>query len=180
MGGKRRKLQMKQQANGKAGGKPTARAFIPNRHSDKPLAAAGPSSGAHHHQPQQQQVKKVSKKAQEQRERQLQHNKENPTIPFDADDRILLVGEGDLSFAASLIKHHRCRHVTATVLDKNHAELVDKYPSVDANIAIINGVKAETKKEDRQLSPSRAQVQQANLQRRRDQAPARLQQEAAL
>ncbi|KAJ6784222.1 hypothetical protein PWT90_01800 [Aphanocladium album] len=146
MGGKRRKLQMKQQANGKAGGgKPMARAFIPNRHSDKPLAAAGPSSGAYHAQ---QQGKKTSKKAQEQRERQIQYNKEHPTIPFDADDRILLVGEGDLSFAASLIRHHRCRHVTATVLDKNHAELVEKYPSVDANIAIINGVKFEPKKEE--------------------------------
>ena len=61
-----------------------------------------------------------------------------PTIPFDRDDHILLIGEGDLSFAASLIKHHGCINVTATVLDKDHAELVAKYPSVDANIAIIN------------------------------------------
>ncbi|XWW93603.1 hypothetical protein V2A60_001537 [Cordyceps javanica] len=143
MGGKRRKLQVKQQANGKAGGgKPSARAFIPNRHSDKPLAAAGPASGGHHHQ-QPSQAKKQSKKAQEQRQRQLQHNQENPTIPFDAEDRILLIGEGDLSFAASLVKHHRCRHVTATVLEKDHAELADKYPSADANIAIFQGISAK-------------------------------------
>lgn len=63
---------------------------------------------------------------------------EKPTIPFGPDDRILLIGEGDLSFAASIIKHHGCINVTATVLDKDHDELVAKYPSVDDNIAIIN------------------------------------------
>ncbi|OAA71288.1 hypothetical protein ISF_01839 [Cordyceps fumosorosea ARSEF 2679] len=144
MGGKRRKLLMKQQANGKApaAGKSSARAFIPNRHSDKPLAAAGPSSGGRTGRQQQQQPNKPSsKKGEEQRQRQLQHNIENPTIPFDADDRILLVGEGDLSFAASLVRHHRCRHVTATVLEKDHAELVAKYPSAEANIAAFHGVK---------------------------------------
>ncbi|KAM3479219.1 hypothetical protein MY5147_001834 [Beauveria neobassiana] len=142
MGCKRRKLLLKQQANGKA--KPTARAFIPNRHSDKPLAAAGPSSGAQHQQQQSQsqsQTKKQNKKAEEQRQRQLQHNLDNPTIPFDPEDRILLVGEGDLSFAASLVRHHRCRNVTATVLDKNRAELVAKYPSAEANIAVFHGEK---------------------------------------
>ncbi|KAM3511536.1 hypothetical protein MY11210_004822 [Beauveria gryllotalpidicola] len=151
LGCKRRKLQLKQQANGKA--KPTARAFIPNRHSDKPLAAAGPSSGAQQQQQQQQQsqshTKKQSKKAEEQRQRQLQHNLENPTIPFDPEDRILLVGEGDLSFAASLVRHHRCRHVTATVLDKNRAELVAKYPSADANIAVFHGEKPPDKTNDK-------------------------------
>ncbi|EJP64007.1 uncharacterized protein BBA_07012 [Beauveria bassiana ARSEF 2860] len=144
MGCKRRKLLLKQQANGKP--KPTARAFIPNRHSDKPLAAAGPSSGAHaskQHQQQQSQsqTKKQNKKAEEQRQRQLQRNLDNPTIPFDPEDRILLVGEGDLSFAASLVRHHRCRNVTATVLDKNRAELVAKYPSAEANIAVFHGEK---------------------------------------
>ncbi|KAK8145078.1 hypothetical protein G3M48_004932 [Beauveria asiatica] len=148
MGCKRRKLLLKQQANGKA--KPTTRAFIPNRHSDKPLAAAGPSSGAHpskqqqsQQQQQQSQTKKQNnnKKAEEQRQRQLQRNLDNPTIPFDPEDRILLVGEGDLSFAASLVRHHRCRHVTATVLEKNRAELVAKYPSAEANIAVFHGEK---------------------------------------
>ncbi|OAA80108.1 hypothetical protein LEL_03594 [Akanthomyces lecanii RCEF 1005] len=143
MGGKRRKLQLKRErASGKGGGPkiPTPRGFIPNRHSDKPLAAAGPGSGGVGFQ--QPQSRKTSKKTQEQRERQLQRNQENPTIPFDAaDDRILLVGEGDLSFAASLVYHHRCRHVTATVLDRDHAELVAKYPSADANIAIFHAEK---------------------------------------
>ncbi|ETR99139.1 hypothetical protein M419DRAFT_49529, partial [Trichoderma reesei RUT C-30] len=63
---------------------------------------------------------------------------DEPVIPFSRHDRILLIGEGDLSFAASIIEHHRCTNVTATVLEKDHAELVAKYPAVDANIAIIN------------------------------------------
>lgn len=79
---------------------------------------------------------KTSKPPPKKQHRQTHHIE--PTIPFGRDDHILLIGEGDLSFAASLIKHHGCINVTATVLDKDHAELVAKYPSVDANIAIIN------------------------------------------
>ncbi|KAK4068953.1 hypothetical protein Trihar35433_5532 [Trichoderma harzianum] len=68
--------------------------------------------------------------------RQQQHDE--PVIPFSPSDRILLVGEGDLSFAASIIEHHGCTNVTATVLEKDHAELVAKYPAVDTNIAVVN------------------------------------------
>ncbi|KAL2017701.1 hypothetical protein VTK56DRAFT_1861 [Thermocarpiscus australiensis] len=66
---------------------------------------------------------------------QSQHQK--PTIPFSPDDTILLVGEGDLSFAASIITHHGCTNVTATVLEKDYAELSAKYPHVSSNIAVI-------------------------------------------
>lgn len=68
--------------------------------------------------------------------RQQQHDE--PVIPFSPNDRILLVGEADLSFAASIIQHHGCTNVTATVLEKDHAELVEKYPAVDTNIAVVN------------------------------------------
>ncbi|KAJ4857348.1 hypothetical protein T069G_08245 [Trichoderma breve] len=68
--------------------------------------------------------------------RQQQHDE--PVIPFSPGDRILLVGEGDLSFAASIIEHHGCTNVTATVLEKDHAELLAKYPAVDTNIAVVN------------------------------------------
>ena len=64
---------------------------------------------------------------------------QRPTIPFSPDDRILLVGEGDLSFAASLVRHHKCRNVTATVLERSTEELLEKYPHAQANIAIIEG-----------------------------------------
>ncbi|RCI16930.1 hypothetical protein L249_2989 [Ophiocordyceps polyrhachis-furcata BCC 54312] len=60
-------------------------------------------------------------------------------IPFKRHDRILLVGEGDLSFAASLVRHHRCLRVTATVLDKDREELVGKYPTADDHIAVLVG-----------------------------------------
>ncbi|KAI9746327.1 MAG: hypothetical protein M1818_000039 [Claussenomyces sp. TS43310] len=62
-----------------------------------------------------------------------------PTIPFLPSHRILLVGEGDLSFAASLVTSHGCRNVTATVLEKDLAELEEKYPHVRTNIEIVEG-----------------------------------------
>lgn len=60
-----------------------------------------------------------------------------PTIPFGPDEAILLLGEGDLSFAASLATHHGCTNLTATVLERNLDELAEKYPHVHANIAKI-------------------------------------------
>ncbi|KAH6636260.1 hypothetical protein F5144DRAFT_508516, partial [Chaetomium tenue] len=66
-----------------------------------------------------------------------QQQNQKPTIPFSPSDSILLIGEGDLSFAASLITHHHCTNVTATVLEKDLAELSAKYPHVPANISVI-------------------------------------------
>ena len=40
--------------------------------------------------------------------------------------RILTVGDGDLSFSASLLKYHQPQQLTATVYDQL-AELVQKY-----------------------------------------------------
>ncbi|KAI1117061.1 hypothetical protein F5Y14DRAFT_404671 [Nemania sp. NC0429] len=62
-----------------------------------------------------------------------------PTIPFAPEDKILLVGDGDLSFAASLVEHHFCADVTATVFEKTREELLDKYPHAADNIAKIEG-----------------------------------------
>ncbi|KAI0128542.1 hypothetical protein BJ170DRAFT_333378 [Xylariales sp. AK1849] len=66
-----------------------------------------------------------------------QRQSTEPTIPFAPEDKILLVGDGDLSFAASLIEHHHCADVTATVLEKDLEELSGKYPHVGENIAKI-------------------------------------------
>ncbi|KAL8927978.1 MAG: hypothetical protein Q9208_002053 [Pyrenodesmia sp. 3 TL-2023] len=50
-----------------------------------------------------------------------------PIIPFAPNDRILLVGEGDFSFAHSLYKHHNCSSLVATCYD-TAAALAEKYP----------------------------------------------------
>jgi len=65
---------------------------------------------------------------------QVQHTL--PTIPFSPTDRILLIGEGDISFARSLVQHHHCTHVTATVYESRE-ELEEKYPQVGENIAVL-------------------------------------------
>lgn len=68
-----------------------------------------------------------------------QHRPEPITIPFEPHHRILLLGEGDLSFASSIIRNHGCVNVTATVMEKDEEELKGKYPHVVDNIAIIRG-----------------------------------------
>ncbi|KFH44922.1 hypothetical protein ACRE_042510 [Hapsidospora chrysogenum ATCC 11550] len=89
------------------------------------------------HQKQQQASKPKSNKSRNQDHHHHHHQKlhDQPIIPFDRHDRILLVGEGDLSFAASLVRHHGCTNVVATVLEKSEAELLDKYPHAADNIA---------------------------------------------
>jgi 25S rRNA (uracil2634-N3)-methyltransferase len=66
---------------------------------------------------------------------QKQH--QEPIIPFSPSDTILLIGEGDLSFAVSIITHHNCTNVTATVLEKNLSELTTKYPQASENLTKI-------------------------------------------
>jgi 25S rRNA (uracil2634-N3)-methyltransferase len=66
--------------------------------------------------------------------KQLQHT--TPTIPFLPCNQILLIGEGDLSFARSLVESHGCKHVTATVFEPRE-ELEAKYPHVKDNIKAI-------------------------------------------
>ncbi|KAI9818533.1 MAG: hypothetical protein M1827_000592 [Pycnora praestabilis] len=95
---------------------------------------------------------------------QQQHLK--PTIPFDRDDRILLVGEGlylllvpfaptasassrkpyytnkhtttsgDFSFASSLLTHQSCTSLLATSYD-THATLLEKYPQAAEHISLM-------------------------------------------
>lgn len=61
-------------------------------------------------------------------------------MPFHPDDRILLVGEGDLSFAAALVEHHGCRRVTASVPERGLDELAAVHGEhVRENVARIEG-----------------------------------------
>ncbi|KAM0285339.1 hypothetical protein ACHAQH_001528 [Verticillium albo-atrum] len=66
-----------------------------------------------------------------------QHQNQKPVLPFGPRDAILLIGEGDLGFAASLAAHHGCTNLTATVLEKNEAELLKKYPHAGDHISKI-------------------------------------------
>jgi 25S rRNA (uracil2634-N3)-methyltransferase len=51
---------------------------------------------------------------------------QTPIIPFSVHDSILLLGEGDFSFASALITHHGCANVTATTFE-DPATLAEKY-----------------------------------------------------
>ncbi|KAM3420683.1 hypothetical protein BST61_g3938 [Cercospora zeina] len=55
-----------------------------------------------------------------------QPQQQQPTIPFLAEDRILLIGEGDFSFSRSLVAEHGCCDITATCYDSQE-ELFGKY-----------------------------------------------------
>lgn len=61
-----------------------------------------------------------------------QHQHQEPTIPFDALDRILVLGDGDLSFSRSLVEAHGCAELLATTYD-SASELLEKYPQAQEN-----------------------------------------------
>jgi 25S rRNA (uracil2634-N3)-methyltransferase len=117
MGGKKRKLTLGRRAH-----KPADRTHA--KGSRKKPAAPGAKS-------QKQNSDSTPPKQQQ------QHHHIEPTIPFSAEDKILLVGDGDLSFAASLVEHHYCADVTVTVFEKNPEELLEKYPHAADNIVKI-------------------------------------------
>ncbi|KAI0377823.1 hypothetical protein F5Y04DRAFT_170029 [Hypomontagnella monticulosa] len=100
-------------------------------HSGHPPSKPGAGS----QKPQKGAQPKPQKQKKPQQAQRQQHDE--PTIPFAPEEKILLIGDGDLSFAASLVEHHYCADVTATVLEKNPEELMEKYPHVTANIAKI-------------------------------------------
>ena len=57
---------------------------------------------------------------------------QTPTIPFDADDKILLVGEGDFSFSRSLLEYHGCITLHATSYD-TRSTVLSKYSQAASN-----------------------------------------------
>ncbi|KAL4787779.1 hypothetical protein BJX76DRAFT_265196 [Aspergillus varians] len=74
---------------------------------------------------------------------QKQHRR--PIVPFRRADRILLVGEGDFSFAHSLAMYHRCRNLVVTCYDSKET-LYAKYPQAEKNIAdILSSFKSKPK-----------------------------------
>ncbi|CRG88553.1 UPF0617 protein [Talaromyces islandicus] len=80
---------------------------------------------------------------------------QRPTIPYQRKDRILLVGEGDFSFARSLAEHHRCKRVFASCYDSKDV-LLGKYAGqVEANIKAF--LQAGKKSADEQKLSSSSQ-----------------------
>ena len=66
-----------------------------------------------------------------------------PPIPFQAEDRILLVGEGDFSFAKSIVEEHGCCDVTATCFD-SQTELFEKYqPQGEQHVQYLEDQESE-------------------------------------
>ncbi|DAA75443.1 TPA_exp: Uncharacterized protein A8136_1840 [Trichophyton benhamiae CBS 112371] len=66
--------------------------------------------------------------------KQQQQKQNQPQIPFRPSDRVLLIGEGDFSFALSLATHHKCRkRLMATCYD-SEAKLIEKYPDAKRHI----------------------------------------------
>src|ERR1700760_4520242 len=57
-----------------------------------------------------------------------QQSQKSAAIPIDPLDKVLLIGEGDFSFATSLVEDHGCSQVLATTNDSEEACLT-KYPN---------------------------------------------------
>lgn len=60
-------------------------------------------------------------------------------VPFGPYEHILLVGEGDFSFARSLVEDHGCANVTATSFDAEE-EVLEKYPSFEETRNVLTGL----------------------------------------
>ena len=84
----------------------------------------------HHSQPNVSKTNGVKKKT------KPEHQKRPPKVPFGQHDNILLVGEGDFSFAVSLLKNYRPASITATCYD-GEDELSQKYPKVKDTLKVL-------------------------------------------
>ncbi|KAI2788310.1 hypothetical protein POX_e06324 [Penicillium oxalicum] len=84
-----------------------------------------------------------------QKKQSLQTN-QRPIVPFLKEDRILLVGEGDFSFARSLAKQYKCRKLCATCYDSKET-LFSKYPQAEQHIQeILDSATSKSKKTDQE------------------------------
>ncbi|KAL3481865.1 hypothetical protein BJX99DRAFT_132311 [Aspergillus californicus] len=98
-----------------------------------------------------------------------------PIIPFRREDRILLLGEGDFSFARSLTTHHRCKNILATCYDSKEA-LDSKYPTAKTNIDEILASskpkpKPKSKSNKRANEPNESETQNQSTNTNTNKAP---------
>ncbi|KAF2841436.1 hypothetical protein M501DRAFT_969897 [Patellaria atrata CBS 101060] len=83
-------------------------------------------------------------------------------LPFEANDQILLVGEGDFSFARSIVEHHGCVNVTATCFD-TEVDLNRKYPQSKTHTtylrsqsqSVLHGIDATKLSQQKRIRASR-------------------------
>ena len=68
----------------------------------------------------------------------LQQQQHKIIIPFEPEHRVLLVGEGDFSFARSLLEHHKVTYIYATCLD-TRSGVLSKYPQAATHLKVIEG-----------------------------------------
>ncbi|KAK4639326.1 hypothetical protein QC761_707280 [Podospora bellae-mahoneyi] len=105
-----------------------------SQQKQKPSQPQGPPSKKQktsQNRPQQQQQSNKPKK------KHHQPSQSAPIIPFTPTDTILLLGEADLSFSASLSSHHKCTALTSTVFEPSLPALQEKYPHVEKNISLL-------------------------------------------
>ncbi|EGV60105.1 class I SAM-dependent methyltransferase [Yamadazyma tenuis] len=71
--------------------------------------------------------------------KQQAHQKQKGLIPFNPEEKVLLIGEGDFSFAVSIIKqnHIKPQNLIATSLDSLE-QLKAKYSDVDGNLEFLS------------------------------------------
>ncbi|KAG9531600.1 hypothetical protein KCU93_g1806, partial [Aureobasidium melanogenum] len=118
---KRRKLQERKEHNEKSNGG-----------RSKFNVRDGPSRPKHQQSKSQQHAKPSTEKKTTPSAQKQQQQHQEPIIPFDALDRILVIGDGDLSFSRSLVDTHGCAALLATTYD-TEAELLEKYPQAQEN-----------------------------------------------
>lgn len=92
----------------------------------------GPSRPKHQQSRPTQHAKSTPEKKAAQKQQSQQHQNQDPIIPFDPLDRILTIGDGDLSFSRSLVDTHGCAALLATTYD-SATEVLEKYPQAQEN-----------------------------------------------
>lgn len=118
---KRRKTQERREHNEKSnGGRP------------KFNVRDGPSRPKHQQSRPSHAKSTPEKKEKKAASKQQQPQNQDPIIPFDPLDRILTIGDGDLSFSRSLVDAHGCAALLATTYDSAE-EILEKYPQAQEN-----------------------------------------------
>ncbi|KAJ5643056.1 uncharacterized protein N7484_005563, partial [Penicillium longicatenatum] len=101
----------------------------------------------------------------------LQAN-QRPIVPFLRGDRVLLIGEGDFSFARSLATQYKCHKLYATCYDSRET-LLGKYPQAEQNILDILNAPAKSKSKSKSKPEAESEQEQES-----DEQPSDEQQDA--